>query len=305
MSHNSSVISAPVISYEFFPPKTDKMERALWRCIDRLAPLSPKFVSVTYGAGGSTRERTFDVVKKLAQDTDISPAAHLTCVGHTRAEIDGIADEYWDAGVRHIVALRGDPPEGMDADYRCTPGGYAYGSDLVAGLRARHDFEISVAAYPELHPESGDWSAEMDNLKRKIDAGASRAITQFFLSSDVYFRFLDRVEKAGIDIEITPGIMMQPNFKSVQRMAKMCGVAIPPRYAAMFDGLDDVADKEMQATRAMLTASYTAEMTGQLHAQGVQSFHLYTLNKAEIAFVVSRVLGVSAITAEPKFKRSA
>ncbi len=293
--------ATPVISYEFFPPKTDKMERALWRCIDRLAPLSPKFVSVTYGAGGSTRERTFDVVKKLAQDTDISPAAHLTCVGHTREDIDGIADDYWEAGVRHIVALRGDPPEGMDARYHSTAGGYAYGSDLVAGLKARHDFEISVAAYPERHPESGDWSAEMDNLKRKIDAGASRAITQFFLSSDVYFRFLDRVEKAGIDMEIIPGIMMQPNFKSVQRMAKMCGVAIPPRYAAMFDGLGD----DDKATRAMLTASYTAEMTGQLHAQGVQSFHLYTLNKAEIAFVVSRVLGVSAVTTEAEFKRSA
>ncbi len=280
--------SSPTISYEFFPPKSAKMEKSLWRCVDQLAPLSPKFVSVTYGAGGSTRERTFSVVKDMVAKRGMKAAAHLTCVGSTREEIDEIADEYWDAGVRHIVALRGDSPDGMDGDYAPTPGGYAYGSDLVAGLKARHDFEISVSAYPELHPESGTWDTEMDNLKRKVDAGATRAITQFFLSQDVYFRFLDRIEKAGVDIQITPGIMMQPSFSAVERMAKMCKVSVPNRYSAMFDGLDDDAE-----TRKMLTASYVAEMTGQLRAQGVNSFHLYTLNKPEIAFVVSRVLGLT------------
>lgn len=290
-------MATPTISYEFFPPKNEKMERSLWKCVDQLAPLSPKFVSVTYGAGGSTRERTFKIVKDLAGTRNMSPAAHLTCVGSSRAEIDDIADEYWDAGVRHIVALRGDPPEGMDGNYTPTPGGYAYGSDLVAGLKARHDFEISVSAYPELHPESGTWDAELDNLRRKIDAGATRAITQFFLSSDVYFRFLDRIEKAGIDIQITPGIMMQPNFAAVERMAKMCAVSVPERYKQMFEGLDDDEN-----TRKMITASLVGEMTGKLREQGVDSFHLYTLNRPEIAFVVSRVLG---LTTEKAFKLSA
>lgn len=287
----------PTISYEFFPPKSAKMEKSLWRCVDQLAPLSPKFVSVTYGAGGSTRERTFNVVKDMVSKRSMSAAAHLTCVGSSRAEIDEIADEYWNAGVRHIVALRGDPPEGMDGQYTPTPGGYAYGSDLVAGLKARHDFEISVSVYPELHPESGNWDAELDNLKRKVDAGATRAITQFFLSSDVYFRFLDRIEKAGVDIQITPGIMMQPNFKAVERMAKMCQVSVPNRFSDMFEGLDDDVE-----TRKMLTASLVAEMTGQLRAQGVDNFHLYTLNRPEIAFVVSRVLG---LTSEKALKLSA
>lgn len=289
--------TSPTISYEFFPPKSTKMEKSLWRCVDQLAPFSPEFVSVTYGAGGSTRERTFNVVKDMVTKRGMKAAAHLTCVGSSRAEIDEIADEYWEAGVRHIVALRGDPPEGMDGEYTPTLGGYAYGSDLVAGLKARHDFEISVSAYPELHPESGTWDTEMDNLKRKVDAGATRAITQFFLSSDVYFRFLDRIEKSGIDIQITPGIMMQPNFNAVERMAKMCKVSVPDRYSAMFDGLEEDTD-----TRKMLTASFVAEMTGQLRAQGVDSFHLYTLNRPEIAFVVSRVLG---LTPEKAFKLSA
>ncbi len=283
--------NTPTISYEFFPPKNEKMEKSLWRCVDQLAPLSPKFVSVTYGAGGSTRERTFKIVKDMVANRGMSAAAHLTCVGSSQAEIDDIADEYWDAGVRHIVALRGDPPEGMDGEYKPTPGGYAFGSDLVAGLKARHDFEVSVSAYPELHPESGNWDTELDNLKRKIDAGATRAITQFFLSSDVYFRFLDRIEKAGIDIEITPGIMMQPNFNSVERMAKMCQVSVPKGYREMFEGLD-----EDVGARKMLTASLIADMTGNLRDQGVNSFHLYTLNRPEIAFVVSRVLGLTRET---------
>ena len=281
-------MTTPIVSYEFFPPKTAKSAKALWKCVDQLAPLSPDYVSVTYGAGGSTRERTFNIVKDMVGKRGINAAAHLTCVGSSREEIDEIADDYWSAGVRHIVALRGDPPEGMDGDYTPTLGGYAYASDLVAGLKARHDFEISVAAYPELHPESGNWSAELDNLKRKVDAGATRAITQFFLSSDVYFRFLDRIEKAGINIEITPGIMMQPNFSAVERMAKMCQVSVPDRYSDMFEGLDND-----DSARKMLTASYVAEMTGKLREQGVNSFHLYTLNKPEIAFVVSRVLGLT------------
>jgi methylenetetrahydrofolate reductase (NADPH) len=281
-------MTTPIVSYEFFPPKTAKSAKALWKCVDQLAPLSPDYVSVTYGAGGSTRERTFNIVKDMVRKRGINAAAHLTCVGSSREDIDEIADDYWSAGVRHIVALRGDPPEGMDGNYTPTLGGYAYASDLVAGLKARHDFEISVAAYPELHPESGNWSAELDNLKRKVDAGATRAITQFFLSSDVYFRFLDRIEKAGINIEITPGIMMQPNLSAVERMAKMCQVSVPGRYSDMFEGLDDD-----DSARKMLTASYVAEMTGKLRAQGVNSFHLYTLNKPEIAFVVSRVLGLT------------
>ena len=275
------------VSFEFFPPKTEKAETRLWDAIAKLEPLSPDFVSVTYGAGGSTRERTHRTVERMARETSFSPAAHLTCVEATRDEIDAIADDYWNAGVRHIVALRGDPSTGIGERYQPFAGGYAYASDLVAGLKRRHDFEVTVSAYPELHPESADWNAEIDNLKRKVDAGAQRAITQFFFSPDTFWRFHDKVLDAGIDIPIVPGLMLQPNFKGLARMSKLCGVAVPPWYAELFDGLDDDA-----VTRDLLTASLASELTAELYERGVRDFHLYTLNRAEIASSVSRILGL-------------
>lgn len=275
------------VSYEFFPPKNEEMENRLWAAIQKLEPLNPDFVSVTYGAGGSTRERTHKAVSRMVNETSFKPAAHLTCVGSSREEIDEIVQEYWDAGVRHIVALRGDPQDGINAKYVPTEGGYAYASDLVAGIKNVADFEVTVGAYPELHPESGDWRAEIDNLKRKVDAGATRAITQFFFSPDVFWRFQDRVLDAGIDIPIIPGMMLQPNFKGLTRMSKMCGVCVPDWYAELFEGLDNDAQ-----TRELLTSSLAAELTAELHDRGVRDFHLYTLNKAEMALAVSRILGL-------------
>lgn len=279
--------SALRVSYEFFPPKNEAMETALWDSIAKLQPLNPDFVSVTYGAGGSTRERTHRTVKRMVRETNFKPAAHLTCVGSTKDEIEQIADAYWGAGVRHIVALRGDAPDGIDKAYTPTPGGYAYGSDLVEGLRKAHDFEVSVSAYPERHPESGSWDAEIDNLKRKVDAGATRAITQFFFEPDTFLSFQDRVADAGIDIPIVPGLMLQPNFKGLKRMSKMCGVDVPSWYAGLFDGLDNDP-----LARQLLTASLVGELTAELHERGVTHFHLYTLNKADLAIAVSRVLGL-------------
>ena len=275
------------VSFEFFPPKTSKAETRLWDAIAKLEPLRPDFVSVTYGAGGSTRERTHRTVARMARETSFAPAAHLTCVDASRDEIDRIADDYWDAGVRHIVALRGDPSTGIGERYQPFDGGYAYASDLVAGLRARHDFEVSVSAYPERHPESADWAAELDNLKRKVDAGASRAITQFFFSPDTFWRFQDKVLDAGIDLPIVPGLMLQPNFKGLARMSELCGVAVPDWYAELFEGLDDDPN-----TRELLTASLVSELTAELYDRGVRDFHLYTLNRAEIASSVSRILGL-------------
>ena len=275
------------VSFEFFPPKTEKAEKRLWDAIEKLEPLRPDFVSVTYGAGGSTRERTHRTVERMARETSFDPAAHLTCVDAPREEIDQIARDYWDAGVRHIVALRGDPSDGIGEAYSPYPGGYAYASDLVEGLKRIEDFEVSVSAYPERHPESGDWTAELDNLKRKVDAGATRAITQFFFSPDVFWRFQDKVLDAGIDIPIVPGLMLQPNFKGLARMSSLCGVAVPPWYAELFDGLDDDA-----VTRDMLTASLMSELTAELYERGVRDFHLYTLNRAEIASSVARILGM-------------
>jgi methylenetetrahydrofolate reductase (NADPH) len=280
------------ISYEFFPPKNEKMAEKLWSSIEKLEPMNPDFVSVTYGAGGSTRERTHKTVTRMVTDTSLKPAAHLTCVGSSRAEIDEIADEYWNAGVRHIVALRGDPPEGIGERYTPTEGGYAYGSDLVEGLKARHDFEISVSAYPERHPESPTWDAELDNLRRKVDVGATRAITQFFFSPETYMRYLDRVLDAGIDIAVVPGLMLQPNFKGLAKMAKMTGVVVPDWYATLFDGLEDEPH-----TRELLTASLVNELCAELHDRGVRDFHLYTLNRAELALAVSRVLGRRSVAA--------
>ncbi len=275
------------VSFEFFPPKTEKAEKRLWAAIEQLEPLQPDFVSVTYGAGGSTRERTHRTVARMASETSFDPAAHLTCVDATREEIDAIVDAYWEAGVRHIVALRGDSPTGIGAAYTPHPGGYAYANDLVEGIKARHDFDVTVSAYPERHPESGDWTTEIDNLKRKVDAGATRAITQFFFSPDIFWRFQERVLDAGIEIPIIPGLMLQPNFKGLARMSKMCGVAVPNWYAELFDGLDNDP-----VTRDLLTASLMNELTAELYERGVRDFHLYTLNRSEIAGSVARVLGM-------------
>ena len=280
------------VSYEFFPPKNEAMEKTLWESIQKLEPMNPDFVSVTYGAGGSTRERTHRTVVRMANETSLKPAAHLTCVESDKAEMDAIAKDYWENGVRHIVALRGDPTSGIDKRYIPTPNGYAYGSDLVAGLKSIADFEVSVSAYPERHPESGSWDVEIDNLKRKVDAGATRAITQFFFEPDTYIQFLDRVLDAGINIPIVPGMMLQPNFKGLKRMSKMCGVNVPDWYGSLFAGLDNDPD-----TRRLLTASLASELTAELLDRGVNHFHLYTLNRAELALVVSRVLGLKATQA--------
>lgn len=275
------------VSYEFFPPKNRKMEQSLWKAIGQLEKLNPDFVSVTYGAGGTTRERTRNTVVRMADETSLKPAAHLTCVGADKSVIDEIAKDYWENGVRHIVALRGDPPEGVDGKYIPHQGGYAYGSDLVAGLKKVADFEVSVSAYPERHPESGTWDHEIDNLKRKVDAGATRAITQFFFEADTFLRFQDRVADAGIDIPIVPGLMLQPNFKGLQRMSNMCGVRVPSWYAGLFDGLDDDED-----TRRLLSTSLALELTASLFDNGVRHFHLYTLNRSEMAISLSRLLGL-------------
>jgi len=226
------------ISFEFFPPKTDKMAETLWQSVKRLEPLKPRFVSVTYGAGGTTRERTHNTVTRINSETSLSAAAHLTCVGATREEVNRVAQEYWDAGIRHIVALRGDAPDDA-AGYTPHPGGYDYASDLVAGLRDVGDFEISVAAYPEVHPESASVSDDLDNLKRKLDAGATRAVTQYFFETEVYLRFVERVRKAGIDVEIVPGILPVTNFAQVQKFSAMCGTTVPVWMADLFEGLDD------------------------------------------------------------------
>jgi len=275
------------VSFEFFPPKNQAMEDKLWASIEKLEPLQPNFVSVTYGAGGSTRERTHRTVARMVKETNFAPAAHLTCVDATRAEIDAVAQAYWDAGVRHVVALRGDPSDGIGEKYTPHPEGYAYATDLTEGLKRIGDFEVSVSAYPERHPESGNWQTEIDNLKRKVDSGATRAITQFFFSPDVFWRFQDRVLDAGIDIPIVPGLMLQPNFKGLKRMSKMCGVSVPDWYVDLFDGLDNDP-----ITRDMLTAALAAELTAELRERGVDHFHLYTLNRAEIATAVSRILGL-------------
>lgn len=272
------------ISFEFFPPKSELAEKRLWKTLRKLEPLAPDFVSVTYGAGGSTQKPTYDAVTRIEKETTLSPAAHLTCVNASREEIDTIARRYWEAGIRHIVALRGDSPDGIDKVYKPTVGGYAYGSDLVAGLKRIADFEISVAAYPERHPESVSWDAEIDNLKRKIDAGATQAITQFFVGPDVFLQYLDRVRDAGITIPIIPGIMLQPNFKGLKRMADMCGVAIPSDYAGLYQGLEDDS-----RGRELLTVSLTADLLSKLRSQGVEHFHLYTLNRADLALPVASI----------------
>ncbi len=275
------------ISFEFFPPKTEEMERTLWESIARLAPLGPSFVSVTYGAGGSTRERTHATVKRILSETPLVPAAHLTCVAATQEEVDDVVRAYAAAGVQHIVALRGDPPEGIGAKYEPHPGGYAYACDLVAGLRRLGDFEISVAAFPEKHPESAGFDQDLDALKRKIDAGASRAITQFFFTNDLYFRFLDRVRAAGIDIPIVPGILPVQNFKQAKSFAERAGASVPQWLADRFEGLDDDV-----ATRRLVAAHLAAEQVLGLAAQGVSDFHFYTMNRAELVYAICHLLGI-------------
>jgi methylenetetrahydrofolate reductase (NADPH) len=276
------------LSFEFFPPKNEKMEGTLWDSIATLSPLGPRFVSVTYGAGGSTRERTHATVARIARETDIPAAAHLTCVEATKDEIDAVAHEYWAAGVRHIVALRGDPPRAGER-YAAHPGGYENAADLVAGLRKLHPFEISVACYPECHPDSSDAVADLDNLKRKMDAGATRAISQFFFSPDTFFRYRDAVAAAGITAEIVPGIMPVSNFAAVVRMSKMCGTDVPPWMERLFAGLDDLPD-----ARQLVAATLTAELCRKLYAGGVKQFHFYTLNRAELSFAICHLLGVRA-----------
>jgi len=275
------------VSFEFFPPKTEKMQEQLWECVRRLEPLAPEFVSVTYGAGGSTRERTHDTVARIAHETSLKPAAHLTCVGSTTDEIAEIAQRYWAEGIRHIVALRGDPPEGSQGRYVPTPGGYPFAADLVAGLKRIADFEISVAAYCETHPEAQSPQADLDNLKRKVDAGANRAITQYFFDVDVYRRFRDRAVKAGVAVPIVPGILPVTNFAQVAKFSAACGASVPAWMAEMFDGLDD--DPE---TRRLVAATVAAEQCRALAADGVGEFHFYTLNRADLAFAICRILGV-------------
>lgn len=271
----------PSISFEFFPPKTPALETQLWACIERLQVLQPHFVSVTYGAGGSTRERTHATVERLVRETNLTPAAHLTCVGATREEVDEVARRYWEAGVRHIVALRGDPPPGEA--YTPHPGGYAYAADLVEGLKRVADFEITVAAYPEVHPQALSPEDDLDNLKRKLDAGATRAITQLFFDNTIFLRFLDRALAAGIKAPVVPGIMPVTNFAQAGKF----GCYVPKWMGEMFEGLEN--DLE---TRRMVAAAVAAEQVRLLQANGIDEFHFYTLNRPDLTYAIARILGV-------------
>jgi methylenetetrahydrofolate reductase (NADPH) len=266
------------------------MEQSLWECIKRLAPLKPNFVSVTYGAGGTTRERTHAIVERIQKETSIPAAAHLTCVDATRDEIDAIARAYWDAGIRHIVALRGDPPGGLQGTYTPTPGGYAYAADLVAGLRKVAPFEISVAAYPECHPQSTDAQSDLDNLKRKVDAGASRAITQFFFDPDAFLRFRDRAVAAGIRVPLVPGILPVTNFAKAVEFAGACNASIPTWFAHQFDGLD-----EDPVTRQIVAGAVAVDLCNRLIDEGVDQLHFYSLNRSELVVGICHMLGVRAL----------
>jgi methylenetetrahydrofolate reductase (NADPH) len=279
------------VSFEFFPPGDADMEATLWKSVERLAPLAPRFVSVTYGADGSTRERTHKVITRIQRETALTGAPHLTCVDAPRGEVLDIARRYWDQGIRHLVALRGDPPKG-DTRYAPHPDGFAYAADLVAGLKSVADFDISVAAYPEVHPEAPSPQFDLDNLKRKIDAGASRAITQFFYDVDAFLRFRDLCERARIDVAIVPGILPITRFPQVLRFAARAGASIPEWLQHRFHGLDDDAE-----TRRLIAASVAIEQVQALAQEGVREFHFYTLNRAELTYAICHALGVRPPTA--------
>jgi len=282
------------VSFEFFPPKTEEMEQTLWESIERLAPLEPSFVSVTYGAGGSTRERTHATVSRIVKETSLKPAAHLTCVAATKAQVDEVIRDYWAAGVRHIVALRGDPVGGVGTAYESHPGGYEGSPELIAGIRAIGDFEVSVSAYPEKHPESPSLDTDIEMLKRKVDAGATRAITQFFFDNDVYLRYLDRVRAAGITIPIVPGIVPVQNFKQTAGFAARTGASVPDWLAKRFEGLENDP-----ATRKLIAAAVAAEQALDLVDRGVTEFHFYTMNRADLVYAVCHLLGLRPNEAAP------
>jgi methylenetetrahydrofolate reductase (NADPH) len=283
------------VSFEFFPPKTAEMETTLWDSISRLAPLEPDFVSVTYGAGGATRERTHTTVARIVKETRIKPAAHLTCVAASRAEVDEVARAYWDAGVRHVVALRGDPQTGPGTAFLAQADGYATSTDLVAGLKKIGDFEVTVSAYPEGHPESRSVDADIDVLKAKIDAGATRAMTQFFFDNEIYLRFMDKVRAKGIDIPVIPGIVPVQNFKQVSNFAKNAGASVPQWLADRFDGLDDDP-----ATRRLVAATVAAEQVLDLVDRGICDFHFYTMNRADLVYAICHLLGMRPKSREQK-----
>ncbi|MEQ9448217.1 MAG: methylenetetrahydrofolate reductase [Rhodospirillaceae bacterium] len=274
------------VSFEFFPPKTEKMHEQLWASVERLAPLKPQFMSVTYGAGGSTRERTHETVARIQRETGLQAAAHLTCVGATRAEVNAVAEHYWDAGIRHIVALRGDPPE-SESKYTPHPGGYAYAADLVAGLKKIADFEISVAAFPEPHPEAASPDADLENLKRKIGAGASRAITQFFFDADLFRRFRDKAVAAGIDVPIVAGLMPVVNFVQMCKFAEKAGASVPQWMHEIFAGLENDVE-----ARRLVAATVAAAQVRALVREGVREFHFYTMNRADLVFAICHILGI-------------
>ena len=285
----------PSISFEFFPPKTEEMERSLWEVINRLAPLSPNFVSVTYGAGGSTRDRTHRTVVRMLKETTLKPAAHLTCVEASRAEVDEVVQAYWDAGIRHIVALRGDPPGQIGGVYVPRTDGYLNATELTAGIKRIAPFEVSVSLYPQVHPESPSVDHDIDVLKAKVDAGATRAITQFFYDIDSFLRFMERVRKAGVTIPISPGIMPVSNFKGLKKMAGPVGIPLPNWLGNLFEGLDK--DPE---TRKLIAASVATEMCARLAEEGYSDFHFYTLNRADLVYAICRVLGVREVPKEPQ-----
>lgn len=278
----------PAVSFEFFPPSTPQLQQKLWQAFERLAPLAPRFVSVTYGAGGSTRERTHETVVAIEQKLGLRPAAHLTCVGSDKAEIESIAHRYWQAGIRHIVALRGDPPEG-EGKFQAHPRGYTCAAELVTGLKKVADFEISVAAHPETHPDAVSPQADLENLKRKQDAGAARGITQFFFDVDVFLRFRDQATKTGVNMPLVPGILPVTNFNQVKKFAARCGASVPASLAHHFEGLDD--DPE---TRMLVAAHVAGEQCRRLVSEGVHEFHFYTLNRAELTRAICHLLGIRA-----------
>jgi methylenetetrahydrofolate reductase (NADPH) len=285
------------VSFEFFPPKSAEMEATLWSSIQRLAPLHPQFVSVTYGAGGSTRERTHSTVSRLVRETSLKPAAHLTCVAATKEDVNDVVRSYWDAGIRHIVALRGDPAAGVGTAYEPHPGGYEQTCHLVRGIKTIGDFEVSVAAYPEKHPEAASLEADIDVLKAKVDCGADRAITQFFFDNDLYFRYLDRVRARGINVPVIPGILPVQNFKQAASFAARTGASVPDWLAVRFEGLDEDIE-----TRKLIAAAVAAEQVLDLVDRGVSEFHFYTMNRADLVYAICHLLGLRA---QPRPERAA